>query len=524
MTNHQALTALFKQSNVPVRVLRWSLGVQRYKLEIKYVKGRANVVADALSRGVRVEGETGGGALQGLNEAVVNVIAVDKKTKWLEELEEDEDFSLVLDALRKDDLNRTVRMHGTNNWIRVAALLMENGDPKMCTEEGALRSSNRVKKLRYECKDGCLKETCFGDLKDIVFPGAFAKEPLGSLWRAWVAASILIRNDMNAAEKIKAWKKGVICLDAEALQRVLRLAYDRCKDWTEFLYVTDGISKHDRIDDYCFDRTYDEALKNLKRDLDEQEKNRRSKKQGPTAFAAPENALLLERVGSRRGIIAKFATSFEILSYVLDDLEACSTWIIVWPLDTHFTDAQICEILRRCHQQLEEGGRIVSVFPPLMESNQVTWRQLTELWQMIEGALQKKAGSSQFLSKAIHKIEGGNVFIEAGAPEGCLNYYGKNPRKGSAKALYECIRNCLKEANLPELDPLEVAPTRVPAPRGGGCGSQDHAGGTARVSRLRSRGPGAHYKRQAIPLRGTPSRLSHTPQTYPRSQVASPSR
>uniref|UniRef100_A0A7I4XXW5 MYND-type domain-containing protein n=1 Tax=Haemonchus contortus TaxID=6289 RepID=A0A7I4XXW5_HAECO len=321
--------------------------------------------------------------------------------------------------------------------------------------------------LQYECKDGCLKEACFGDLKDIMFPGAFAKEPLGSLWRAWVAASIFIRNDMNTAEKIKAWKKGVICLDAEALQRVLRLAYDRCKDWTEFLYVTDGISKHERIDDYCFDRTYDEALKSLKRDLDEQEKNRRSKKQGPTAFAAPENALLLERDGSRRGIIAKVATSFEKLRDVLDELKACSTWIIVWPLDTHFTDAQICETLRRCHQQLEEGGRIVSVFPPLMESNQATWRQLTELWQMIEGALQKKAGPSQFLSTASHKIEGGKVFVEAGAPEGCLNFYGKNLGVGCAKALYECIRNSLKEAHLPELNPLEVAPTRAPAPRGG---------------------------------------------------------
>uniref|UniRef100_A0A7I4XX54 RNA-directed DNA polymerase n=1 Tax=Haemonchus contortus TaxID=6289 RepID=A0A7I4XX54_HAECO len=136
MTDHQPLTALFKRSNVSARVLRWSLEVQRYKLEIKYVKGRANVVADALSRGVRVEGETE--SLQGLNEAVVNVLAVGKKTKWLEELEEDEDFSLVLDALRKDDLNRTLRMRGTNNWIRVADFVMENGNLKMYTEEGAL--------------------------------------------------------------------------------------------------------------------------------------------------------------------------------------------------------------------------------------------------------------------------------------------------------------------------------------------------------------------------------------------------
>ncbi|KAK6021093.1 zinc knuckle, partial [Ostertagia ostertagi] len=86
----------------------------------------------------------------------------------------------------------------------------------------------------------------------------------------------------------------------------------------------------------------------------------------------------------------------------------------------------ICETLRRCQQQLEEGGRIVSVWPPLMESNQTTWRQLTEVWQMIDNALQGKAGPHQLLTTASHRMDSGKIFIEAGAPEGCLNFYGKN--------------------------------------------------------------------------------------------------
>ncbi|VDO20796.1 unnamed protein product [Haemonchus placei] len=123
---------------------------------------------------------------------------------------------------------------------------------------GAVIDSRECKgHWQYECKDGCQEETCFGDLKDIMFPGAFAKEPLGSLQRAWVVACTFIRNDMNTAEKIKAWKKGVAgCLDAEALQRVLQVVYDRCKDCAELLhiYTTDGISKYERIDYYSFKR------------------------------------------------------------------------------------------------------------------------------------------------------------------------------------------------------------------------------------------------------------------------------
>ncbi|EYB85936.1 hypothetical protein Y032_0288g1486 [Ancylostoma ceylanicum] len=49
-TDHQALTALFKRINVSARVLRWALELQKYNLEMIYLKGAANREADALSR------------------------------------------------------------------------------------------------------------------------------------------------------------------------------------------------------------------------------------------------------------------------------------------------------------------------------------------------------------------------------------------------------------------------------------------------------------------------------------------
>ena len=49
-TDHNPLTFLSRVRNKNQRLLRWSLFLQEYNLDIKHVKGRDNVVADALSR------------------------------------------------------------------------------------------------------------------------------------------------------------------------------------------------------------------------------------------------------------------------------------------------------------------------------------------------------------------------------------------------------------------------------------------------------------------------------------------
>ncbi|ROT69037.1 hypothetical protein C7M84_012804 [Penaeus vannamei] len=49
-TDHNPLTFLEKNKYSNHRLLRWSLSLQPYHLQVKHIKGRDNVVADALSR------------------------------------------------------------------------------------------------------------------------------------------------------------------------------------------------------------------------------------------------------------------------------------------------------------------------------------------------------------------------------------------------------------------------------------------------------------------------------------------
>ncbi|KAK6022565.1 hypothetical protein OSTOST_11735 [Ostertagia ostertagi] len=115
-----------------------------------------------------------------------------------------------------------------------------------------------------------------------------------------------------------------------------------------------------------------------------------------------------------------------------------------------------------------------------------------------------KAGPNQFLTTASHRIDGGKIFVEAGAPEGCLNFYGKNLGVGSAKALYDCIRNRVKDAKLPQLAPLEVAPTRAPAPRGGRMwrSGADRMMRRSRDSDREGKFPAGGQEDQKFPIKG----------------------
>lgn len=53
-TDHQPLTNIFRRRTKSPRVTRWMLEMREYNFHVKYVKGKENVVADQLSRPVRI--------------------------------------------------------------------------------------------------------------------------------------------------------------------------------------------------------------------------------------------------------------------------------------------------------------------------------------------------------------------------------------------------------------------------------------------------------------------------------------
>ena len=50
LTDHNPLTFIHKMKNRNQRLVRWSLTLQEYNLDIKHIKGKDDVMADALSR------------------------------------------------------------------------------------------------------------------------------------------------------------------------------------------------------------------------------------------------------------------------------------------------------------------------------------------------------------------------------------------------------------------------------------------------------------------------------------------
>ena len=49
-TDHNPLVFMSRMKDKNQKILRWSLIIQRYNLEIRHIKGKDNIIADALSR------------------------------------------------------------------------------------------------------------------------------------------------------------------------------------------------------------------------------------------------------------------------------------------------------------------------------------------------------------------------------------------------------------------------------------------------------------------------------------------
>ncbi|KIH66496.1 hypothetical protein ANCDUO_03173 [Ancylostoma duodenale] len=106
------------------------------------------------------------------------------------------------------------------------------------------------------------------------------------------------------------------------------MAYKKCIDWTDFLCNTKAITQHVAIDCHYFDSSYDEALKALRVELEEESERSRPKKTGPMSHAAGARAMLLEKDGQRGAIVTKVVASFDKLLQILEEWTrpACGSW------------------------------------------------------------------------------------------------------------------------------------------------------------------------------------------------------
>ncbi|KAL6730064.1 hypothetical protein Aduo_001060 [Ancylostoma duodenale] len=122
-TDHQALTALFRRSNVSARVLRWALELQKYDLRMIYLKGAANKVADALSRGATSCDEVE----QSFVTDELIVAATTQDAEWLKLLRKDPVYSVVIKGLETGDLHGDVELRGYSRKLKVADFTLADG-------------------------------------------------------------------------------------------------------------------------------------------------------------------------------------------------------------------------------------------------------------------------------------------------------------------------------------------------------------------------------------------------------------
>ncbi|WKX98818.1 hypothetical protein Q1695_014030 [Nippostrongylus brasiliensis] len=157
-TDHLPLTALFKRTNISGRVLRWALEILQYKVKIEYVKGQANRVADALSRGVPCaerEEELHGN----VQDRLVCVATTSEATPWLRELSQDPEYGEIIKCLEGQQQDREIRLPRSGKRLKVLDFVIDEGDLKLFGEDGgAVRvvPTSKRRELFEEAHKGCL--------------------------------------------------------------------------------------------------------------------------------------------------------------------------------------------------------------------------------------------------------------------------------------------------------------------------------------------------------------------------------
>ncbi|CAJ0608958.1 unnamed protein product [Cylicocyclus nassatus] len=260
------------------------------------------------------------------------------------------------------------------------------------------------------------------------------------------------------------------CGDDYALKAVLKLAYDTCIDWTDFLCNTDAITKHAKIEGHSIERSYNEALQAFRREIEGQATKELPTKSGPVGYATFEGGSPMERDGTRGRVATKVATTFARLLDVLEEWRSYKAWVIVWPLDSNPADDVPQKMMVAAKEYLEEGGKIVTAWPPITSKNHDLWRELSGLWKTFDETLIQCDKGRQVFTTASNFGMKGKLFIEAGAPEGGAQFFNSYVGTAMNKYIYECVRRRAVDAHLPELDVYRprIRTSRTMSPSGEG--------------------------------------------------------
>ncbi|VDO25396.1 unnamed protein product, partial [Heligmosomoides polygyrus] len=283
-------------------------------------------------------------------------------------------------------------------------------------------SSTERGHLQYTCGDGCFARVTLADVKRVTFPGAYGRQPVSDLWTAWKMASIFIRNDITVAQKIQYQMERAVILDAGALCSVLRLAYEVCTDWTVFLCTSKEVATHAPIDGNCITDFYRAAFEQFRKDLKEESRAARRIKQGPVGFAAPETALLLERDGPRGGIITKVVITYTGLKETLANWKTFAIWVIVWPLENRGQEDIMKEIVDLARSHLDDGGRIVTAWPPVTAPKETKWKSMRKIWKTLDDVIAGYGTEDQVALTASNFVSDNKIFLEAGTPEAAAQF------------------------------------------------------------------------------------------------------